>query len=92
MKESLFFVAVVFGSFCGLRGCSVSPLWRGETSLSMFNMHFSQCSTLTLRKGYRFLSLCRSSFCFFFNVALEGNSVQKGRNKVCNEEIKSKPS
>ena len=40
MKESLFSVAVVFGTFGGLWGCTGSPLERGEPPLSMFNVHF----------------------------------------------------
>lgn len=70
-KRVCFFAAVVFGTFGGLWGGVVSPSWGGESSLSVCNVNFSQCSTVTLRKGDSVFRICVAVE-FFFKCSFGG--------------------
>lgn len=73
-REFVFYCYCFWNFWWALRLHCEKPSYREEPSLSLFNVHFSQCSTLTLRKEYSFLRICVKVE-FLKNVVLEGNII-----------------
>lgn len=60
-REFVFLCYCFWNFWLALRLHCEKPSYREEPSLIVFNVHFSQCSTLTLKEGVQFSqNLCQS--------------------------------